>query len=325
MAITVDTQNIDEFPGTIRRVTIDLDSIVMTGYEGDENYLVKVSTTAYADENNTAIADLYITEMDAGWCKSTGLRGAAGKFVLDSSNYTFGIKMDETVSGTNETGYYTIALGYDGTAKTGEAIAADMETKIRAITCGAGDTGYQLAYKNCSVEYAGGKFKIISGTVARCYSGQYRSSVQVTPGDVLTDCTVVLGFDIPVTSEDLDTVTVTEALLATNYTHDTSPLYIGPNTGVQAGDSLVIKDAVKHNYFTALTVSGAGGIEIGVCTSGTNSYVGISQDYLVASGTMVQVVKEQDPDNEPNSYFGSVDALLRYGVKSLVNQIYYGS
>ena len=322
MAITVDTQDINNYPGTVKRVTLDLDSIVPTGFEGDEQYLVKATTTAYSDSSNTAIQDLYVLEFDVGWCKSSGFAGTGGKFVLDSAHNSMGIKLDNTISGTNETGFYTITLENDGLAKTGEDIAADIETKIRAIECGAGDTGYQLAYKNASVEYNGGKFKIISGTMGRYYTGQYKTSIQVTSSGISNSCVDTLGFNMPVTSEDIAGVAIAETLILSNYTHDTSPLYIGLGTGVQAGDSLMIKDGTNSDYFTAITVSGTA---VQVATQAVNAYTGILIDYAVADGAMVQVIKEQDPDNKPNSYFESVDSLLRFATKVVINQIYYGS
>lgn len=322
MAITVDTQDLNNFPGVVKRVTLDLDSIVPTGFEGDEQYLIKTTTTAYSDADNTAIQDLYTLEFDVGWCKSSGFAGTAGKFVLDSANKSMGIKLDNTVSGTNETGFYTITLDNDGLAKTGEAVAADMETKIREIECGTGDTGYQLAYKNASVEYSGGKFKIISGTMGRYYTGQYKTSVQVTSSGISNSCIDTLGFNMPVTSEDIAGQAIAETLLLSNYTHDTPILYIGLGTGAQTGDSLLIKDGVNSDYFTAITVSGTA---VQVATQVVNAYTGILTDYAIADGAMVQVLKEQDPDNKPNSYFESVDSLLRFATKIVINQIYYGS
>lgn len=330
MALTIDTQDIDNFPGTVKRVTIDLDSIVPTGFEGDEQMLIKVSTTAYADSSNTAIQDLYVLEFDVGWCKSTGLAGTGGRFVLSPTQCEIGVKMDNTTrSGIND-GYYTISLEQDGMFKTGEDVAADMEVKIRTLAdnLNTDDAGYILAYKNASVEFIGGKFKIISGTMGRYYTGEYKSSVSVTASGVTNSCVHVLGFDMPVTSEEIAGRAIAETLLASNYVANNSPITIGVGTNVSVGDCLMIKDELHTDYFTALTVD-VTKTSIGVATSGTNGYVGIANNYCIATtnsgGSMIQILREQDPDNKPNTYFESVDSLLRFGSKSIINQIDFSS
>ena len=323
MAINLDVQDVDQYPGTTKRVTIDQDTIVPAGMEGDEKFVVKITTTAYSDNTvNTAIQDLYIMDYDIGWIKSNGLAGAGGKFALDATHNTLRIKMDATVSGSDGSGYYPITLEYNtnGMSKTGETIAADMETKINAISCVTADTGYQLAYSNASVEFKNGKFWITSGTIGRSYTGAYRSSVAVASGTT-NDCSTLLGFNTSISSEGIANTAVAEALITQDYTADSATLYIGAGTGVSTGDcAMITADGTTKDYFTILSVAGAG-TTLTVPTMGTNGYTGISNSYTVASGTKVQILREQDPDNEPNSWCTSFDDLVRYGIKNIVNQI----
>ena len=49
MALNVDTQDLTNYPGINKRVTLEVDSLVPYGYEGDEQIVLVVSTTAYSD------------------------------------------------------------------------------------------------------------------------------------------------------------------------------------------------------------------------------------------------------------------------------------
>lgn len=325
MAINIDTQDLVNYPGTTKRVTLDQDSIVPTGEEGDEKYVLKFSTTAYSDnDNSTAIQDMYITNFKAGWCKSSGFAGSGGKYDLDSTHYNLKVKLDATVSGTDGSGYYTIALDYnvDETPITGDAIAADMEEKIRALTMETADTGFSLSYINCSVYHQEGKFWIISGSAGSYYTGSNRSSVKVATAST-NDCSTELGFNLELDSETLDAVAVREALLGSNYTTNTTPLTIGAGTGVAAGDSLMITDGTNTDYFTA--ISGTTDTSIVVATSGNNSYVGIANSYTTTSGALIQKLRRQDPEGRPTMWYTDIDAISRFGVKSIINQIDYSS
>ncbi len=325
MAINIDTQDLVNYPGTTKRVTLDQDSIVPVGYEGDEKYVLKFSTTAYSDNaNSTAIQDLYITDFKTGWCKSSGFAGSGGKFSLDSTHYQLKIKLDTTVSGSDDSGYYTIVLDYniDSTPISGDVIAADMEEKIRALTMVTADTGYSLSYSSCSVYYQEGKFWIISGSTGNYYTGSNKSSVKVAVASSY-DCSKELGFDLVLDSESLDSVAVKEAILGADYTTDTTPLTIGAGTGVTAGDCLMITDGTNTDYFVA--ISGTTDVSIVIATNGNNNYIGIANSYTTASGALIQKLRRQDPEGRPIMWYTDVDAILRFGIKSIVNQIDYSS
>jgi len=326
MALNVNAQDLENYPGNTQRVTVDMDSLVPVGFEGDEQFLMIASTTAYSDnENRVAIPDLQIMDFKAGWCKSSGFAGTGGKFMLNSSYYKMKVKLDATVSGADGSGWYTIDLAYndDGTPITGEAIAADMETKIRSIAdnLNVGDTGYKLSYLNSSVYFKSGRFWIISGSISKYYTGEYRSSVKVAPADD-HDATTVLGFDTPIDTLSLSTVTVNETKLTSNYTANNADMFVMGGTGVQAGDCLMITNGTTTDYFTAL--AGTTDTHLIVATSATNNYVGVANSYTV-SGTRLQILREQDPNNEPTLWYSNIDQLARFGIKTIVNQIDFSS
>jgi hypothetical protein len=325
MALNITTQDLDNYPGTTKTVTVDQEKIVPSGYEGDEQFLLSFSTNAYSDNvARTAIQDLYVMDFKAGWAKSSGFAGSGGKFSIDNTHKNIMVKIDNTTSGTDGTGFYQISLtpNTDQTPVSGEVIAAEMEEAIRDISLETADAGYALSYRNASVEFSGGKFWIVSGSIGKYYSGNYRSSVAVKAASTL-DCSRELGFDGYTSSEMLDSIAVKEAPLGVDYTASTTPLTIGAGTGVVAGDALMITDGVNTDYFTAL--SGTTDTEVVVPIMATNSYVGIQNDYTVASGTKVQILREQDPEGAPTMWYKSIDEICRFGVKTIVNQIDYSS
>jgi hypothetical protein len=323
MALNVDTQDLENYPGNTKRVTIDVASVVPTGYEGDEQIVLTVATTAYSDNTNrTAIQDLYMTESKSGWIKSSGFMG--NKFALDATHNEIRIKLDNTISGTSSYdgsfGYYTVVLSHDdGAYITGEAIADDLETGIRAIpTSGAWETaddGYILSYKNCSVEFNDGKFKIISGSIGNYYVGTNKSAVTMASG-VQNDCSGMLGFNLTLSSEDIANTTVREALTTVDYTPGDLTLWIQTGTGVVAGQAMAVTDGTNVDYFMVDNVTADTQLTV-VSGSITHNYT--------ASEARVQLLKIQDPEGEPTSHYSSIDALGRYGIKHMVNQIDYSS
>lgn len=324
MALNIDTQDLENYPGTTKRVTIDLDSIVPIGAEGDEKFVLSTATSAYSDiTNRTTIQDMYITEMAAGWAKSSGFAGSAGKFYLDSTHRNLKVKMDATVSGTDGNGYYTVTLtpNDDSTPVAGEVVAAELEVKIRAIADNLEtvDTGFSRAYKNASVEYKNGKFWVVSGSISSYYSGNNRSSVSIVAADA-NDCSKELGFDLPTTSHELDTVAVKETLLNSSYTADTDTLSVNTGTGAVAGMAFMITDGTNTEYFTAL--SGTTDSNIKVATNGTNGFTAISNSYS-ANEAKIQLLKAQDPEGVPTNWYTSIDQLVRYGIKVMASQIDY--
>lgn len=328
MAITIDTQDLENFPGNTKRISVDLDSIVPIGAEGDEKFVLSASTSAYSSNvDRTSIQDLYITSMTSGWCKSSGFAGSSGKFYIDDSHKSLKIKMDATVSGTDGNGFYTIELtpNDDNTPVSGEVIAIELETKIRALadSLELADIGHTTAYRNSTVEFKNGKFWIVSGSLSPHYSGNSRSSVAVSPADV-NDCTKELGFDLITSSHALSSIAVKETLLNSDYISDTDVLHVNTGTGAKAGMAFMITDGTTENteYFTAL--SGTTDSIIKVATLGNNGFTGINNNYS-ANSAKLQLLREQDPEGVPTSWYTSIDQLIRYGIKNLASQIDYSS
>lgn len=315
MTIQLDVMNLVDYPGTTKRVTIDTETLVPAGVEGDEKFLLSASTSAYSDNTaRTAIQSLYVAGGKIGWTKSSGFKGTNGKFALDTNTTVLGVKLDATVSGTSG-GYYHITLENEaGVGKKGEDIAADIQEKLRAVECNDTDAGFQLAYKNCSVKFRDNKFFIASGTIADSFTGAYRSSAKVG-GDPVNDCSVLLGFDQQVTSEQASEIFTMEALLSADYTAAATTLSVSLLTGVSAGDALCITDGTNTDYFIAEAFT------TGAITVSSDPVLGIANNYLVADGAYIQVVKKADPDNRVDSFHRDTDELLRYMAKVMINQI----
>lgn len=318
MAISIDTQDLVNYPGNVKRVTVDQESVVPQGYEGDEQFMLSFSTTAYSDiDNKTSIQDMYITEFKAGWCKSSGF--TANKIALDSTHNSIEVKIDSTVSGISD-GYYRITLEHnDGVGIDTEVIAADMETKIRALadSLATVDEGYKLAYMNAVVEYTGGRFWIVSGSLGQYYSGAYKTAVKVRASSV-NDCSELLGFDLSMDSETLDSVGIKEALVLTDYASASGigEITISANIGAAVNDCMVITDRTNVDYFQITGITGGTVVEF--------DYNTVTHDYA-GNKAKVQLLREQDPDADPALWFSSIDKITRHGVKTMINQIDYSS
>jgi len=321
MAITVSTQDLDNYPGNAKNVTVDQSSVIPQGNEGDEQYVMSFSTTAYSDiATNTAIQTEYVTDFLSGWARSSGFAGAANRFSLTASGNTIGVSMDSTISGTGQTGYYDIVLEYNtnGTPIGGTAVAADMELKIRALAdnLATADTGFRLAYLNASVEYSSGAFWIVSGSMASEYTGSGKSAVAVQAGSS-NDASEILGFNIATTSENLEATAILEALVLTDYTAGGTTMTISQNIGAAEGDCLMITDRTNTDYFQ-LDAAPTGGTILSFDSA-------VIQNNYTATEAKVQLLREQDPLGTPVLWHDSIDAVTRFGIKTIVNQIDYSS
>ena len=325
MATNVVVYDLENYPDNNKTVVTDQKLVTPIGYEGDEQWGSSFTTTAYSlISAKTAIQDLYIQEIKGGWLKSSGFVGSGGKFTIGSNSKKLKIKIDNSAGAAGGGGYYTITLT-EGDNLTGEAIAENMETEIRALPDDASwipaDDAYKLAYMNATVEYKGGRFWIISGTMSAYYTGATRSSVKVAQsgGDI---CYQTLGFNLPIDSQTIGGTSIKEATLSSNYNVNSTPLSINTGTDVQVGDCLMITDGANTDYFTA--ISGTTETSVVVCTHDNNNYVGISHSYTT-SGTKVQVLREQDPEQAPVAYYDTIDSAVRFGIKSISNQIDYSA
>lgn len=318
MAININVQDLINFPGNVKSMTLDQVSIVPQGAEGDEKYVMKFSTSAYSDiENRTAIQDYYVTDFKSGWVRSSGFAGSGGQFNLTSGANRLLIKLDSTTSGTNGNGYYEIILDYndDDTPMSVEAVVEDLEVKIRAIADNLDtvDVGYKAAYQNASVEYKNSKFWIVSGTVSNFYNGANRSYADVISGTT-NDALSILGFDLKTSSATLDSVPINEALVAVNYTTGASGITISQSVGAVNGSCIFITDRTNSDYFQLNDDPTGGGTVLSF------SSTAITHNYT-ANVTKVQLLKEQDSEGDPIAWFNNIDKVTRHGIKCIVNSI----
>lgn len=319
MAINVDTQDLINYPGNIKRVTLDQESVVPQGHEGNEQFMLSFSTTAYSDNiARTNIQDTYITDFKAGWSKSSGFAG--NKFALDLTHRSIEVKLDSTTSGISD-GYYRITLEHnDGIPIDAEVVAADIETKIREIAgiLEGDDAGFKLAYMNASVEFTGGRFWIVSGSLSSYYSGANKSSVKVRISS-LYDCSDILGFNLSTDSEVTDSLAVKEAIVLTDHVVTASGvgvIAISANIGASVNDCMVITDRVNQDYFQITDITGGTVIEF--------DHSKVLHSYT-QSKTKVQLLREQDPDADPTLWMAGIDKIARHGIKTIINQIDYSS
>ncbi len=313
----VTVYDLDNYPDNGKTVTVVLSSVVPTGQEGDEKWVISCSTTGYSNITaRTAIQKLYVRDIKAGWAKSSGLEGSI--FTVASGSKTLGIKMDAI------TNTYYIVLE-EGSNLSGDSIAADMETKIRAIPDSgawqAGDSGYELSYMNSSVDFDNNRFKIASGSMGSYYTGASRTAVLVTASGVDT-AHADLGFDLGTNSQTMAGLVPKEVALGAPYTTNTSPMTIGAGTNVSAGDALYITDGTYEDYFTA--ISGTTDTSVVVATSSVHNYIGVANSYT-AGEAKVQVLKYADPEVVPVPYYTDIDGLVRFGIKTMANQLDYSA
>ena len=325
MAVNVTVYDLDNYPDNSKTVTTDQKSIVPVGYEGDEQWVLSFTTSAYSDNTaRTAIQDIYVREIKAGWIKSSGFTGTGGKFTLVSgTSNQLKVKMDASAGATGQGGYYVIELT-PGVNLSGDAIAADMETQIHAIpnatAWNTADAGYNLSYMNAMVDFTDGRFWIISGNVGEYYTGTNRSSVAVAKYSADT-CFEDLGFNLSISSQSIAGVAAKETLLASNYTIGDANMVIGTGTTVVSGECMLITDGTNTDYFQVITVSGT---TLTVPTIGANGFVSITNNY-VADVSKVQMLRAQDPEQVPSAYHDTVDSITRWGISSLVSQIDFSS
>jgi len=315
MARNVTVYDLINYPDNGKTVTTDQQTVVPVGAEGDEKWVITFSTTAYSDNTaNTSIQDIYVQDIKAGWFKSSGLVNLGG-YATSPTSKTLGIKID----GSSQYYYIELAEGISG----GDNIADALEEAIRAIPSISGtwnSSDDALAYKNTVVSYLNNKFYIVSGNLGSKFSGSGKSSVKVTASGSDT-LYYDLGFDLGVDSESLDSQGITESLLAQSYTVGSQYIYTTVLAGINALDCCMITDGTNTDYFQVLAVSGT---RLTVPVSGTNGFNAITHSYT-ASRAKIQVLREQDPDGEPNSYYSTVDQVTRWGIMSIANQIDFSS
>lgn len=310
MATNITVKDLDNYPDISKTITVDQKTLVPTGAQGDEKWLLSFVTTAYSDNAAlTAIQDIYVQEFSTGWLKSSGLVDLSGGIIIDSLSKSFRINIDNS-------GVYDVILTEDTYTLT--SLADHMQSVIRAIptTSGSGWSASddQLSFINAMVEYDG-KFKIISGNVSEFYTGNSKSAVHVQASGVDT-LYKDLGFNLGTNSEDIATRDVKESLVITSCGPTSSAIVVNTMTTLTSGDPIAIIDSTNTEYFIAQYGTTPTNIVI-VSGTLTNSYTGTE--------AKVQKLRLQDPDQEPVNYHSTVDSIMRWGIMSTLNQIDFSS
>jgi hypothetical protein len=311
MATNITVRDLDNYPDVSKTITVDQSTLVPTGAQGDEKWVLSFVTSAYSDiDNLTAIQDIYVQEFSTGWIKSSGLVDLGTNIVISALSKSFEISIDGS-------SYYDVVLTEDTYGP--DSLADHMQSVIRGIPTASGSgwsaSDDQLAFKNSMVEYNEGKFKIISGNVSEFYTGSNKSSVHVRASGVDT-LYAGLGFDLGTNSEDIATRSVKESLVVGSCGPSSTAISINTMSGLAAGDPIAIVDDSNTEYFIA--ASGTSTVSI-VVASGTlvNSYT--------ANEAKVQRLRVQDPDQKPVNYHSTVDSIMRWGILSVINQIDFSS
>lgn len=190
------------YPNNTKTVTIDLVSRIPVGQDGDEKYILSISTTAYSDNTNrTSINPVYIHDIKRGWAQSHVISTP-----VTTAGGTLTVAIDEADSGamsvTVESGTYT-----------GPLLADHIESAIRTTASGskASASNYR-GYADCAVEFEDSRITIKSGSVKGSFNSSTWSevsSVHVTGGTLQTSLGFYSGYP---NSYDLAT-TVSGALI----------------------------------------------------------------------------------------------------------------
>jgi hypothetical protein len=306
MALSIKVRDLEVAPGTEKTVTLDLKQLVPNENEGDEKFVTSAETTAVSKIDGATITPIYLREFKAGYSKSSG--AVIPPFDIDSSNNIMNVGIDESAA--------TPIILASGTGLSGDDVARDLEAKISALAATGGVKEGHLGYLNVLVEFANNKFKIISGTVSNSYTGSGRSSVTITSG-ALNDAAGDLGFDIPTESLTISVKRAFETVLASGYTAAGASMVVGNVHDYAAGEAFTISDGSNREYFVASAVSGTTNT-VYISNSG-----GLSNSY--AAGAIVQKIFERDAESELASPYEDIDALVRFQLRSVTNEIDFTS
>lgn len=300
MAVNVTVFDLVNFPNNPKTVTVDITELVPLGNAGEDTWVLSAITSATAS-GGAAIQRLYISDTSFGWAKSNNLN--SGPFDVTDSQKHLKVAIDEDIASAVE-----IELATSAQQIGGNAVADDMQTKLGdTARTGGGKVG-NLAYLNATVTFVDGVFQIISGSAAGSFTGATRSSVDVADGASTTGLSAELGFDILVTSETLAAAPPTQTSLSANYTSGTS-ITIANSGFITGGDCIAVSDGTNTEFR---------GIESGVGTVVTLSS-GLANSYV--SGSVIQVLTQQDPAGVPVSALTTVDDYVKFSIASLTNQI----
>ncbi len=317
MAVNVTTRDIVNFPGgTAKTVTVDIIQAVPKGSsEGDELWLMSTVTTATASGGGS-IENIFKNEMIRGFYKSSGL--VSGPFTITGTT-KIKVAIDEAIGSGVE-----ITLT-NGNNLSGSDIAQDLETLIQAqgVIGGGGAKIGNLSYLNAQVRFVDGKFQVESGTVADSFTGTTRSSVDLSAPASDTDAFTSLGFDLGVSSETLSARQMVETGVASAYA-STDIISVDSTVNLSAGDSIQIVNPTTSQVVLVSGVGTGDGLSAGEIRFVTASGISTNLSIAAPTGTLVRKL-DSLIDSAPVSAVKTMDALYRFGIDSLVNQIDYSA
>jgi len=300
MAVNVSVFDLVNYPNNPKTVTVDITELVPVGNGGEDTWVFSAITSATAS-GGAAIQRLYISQNRFGWAKSSGLK--QGPYTVNSGQKHLKIAIDEDISEALE-----ITLEESLTSLGGNVVAKDIQSKLSASAKTGGGKVGNLAYLNATVKFVNGAFEVISGTASDVYTGSTRSSVAIADGVTTTGLAEELGFNIVFSSEDIASDPPVQASLASDYT--TGTMVVVDTSGViNSGDCLAITDGTNLEFR---------GVESG---SGANVVLSSGLANTYATGSLVQVLKLQDPAGKPVSAYETVDDVIKFSIASLANQI----
>jgi len=304
MAQSEQVRDLINNPSVTKTVTLDMDKVVPLDNEGDEVY-VSVGSTANTAVGGSSITPIYVREFKSGYFKSSGFK--TEPFTIDSSANAMEVSMDGSTA-------REIILE-EGTGLSGENIADDIRDKLSALAAASAVEEGNLSFLNCTVTWKNNRFSIISGSISSNYTGVGKSSVEVTAA-TSNDVSVLLGFDLGVSSQAISSKRSVESKLSADFTASGTTLNLVSVEDMAAGEAYTIFDATNRGYFVAEDVTASGSTITVASGAVTNSY---------STGAGVQKIYERDADSELASPHETIDDIYRHILKSVANQIDFTS
>jgi len=259
--------------------------------------------------------------MRSGWLK--GMEAAGPFTIVSGTNQAFEIKLDADPTWRH----------IDITPETysGDALADWLEAAIRDLE-DVVSSSYQLAYMNMSVKYEDGRFQFVSGSVSEHFTGSLKSSVEINNGTLLyapgENVAPTVGLDFPTTTESLASFEAKEGRVNGSYTAGSATLNIkdyGWDATTFSGsvftitdDNFEVTDLVyddNSEYFICI-----GGTASALTVMGADGTAGLVYNYSDGD-KIIMFSGPQDPQATPTAWHSEVDSVVRWGIKTVSNQI----
>jgi len=320
MAVSVSVYDLVNYPDNNKTVTVDIKQVTPIGYEGDEQWVISCVTSAYSDNTaRTAIQDIYVQNQRSGWLK--GMQ-ASGPFTIASgTNGGFEIKLDADATWRH--------LDITPGNYTGDDLADWLEDAIRALHVHVGST-YELAYMNMSVKYEDGRFQFVSGSVSQYYTGSNRSAVTINGGTLNApgpggqdNCARYLGLDFPMTSEGLAAFEAKEGRLDGSLAPGSTAIPVkdyGWDATTFSG-SVFALTTDNTNWEYVICIGGSASSLAIYGADGSGGVIGTYAD----EDKIIMFDGPQDPSALPTPWHEEIDSIVRWGIKSISNQIDFSS